>query len=355
MTIIKKTPQGITVLKKDKKLQKEESPLFNYTYSHIAIFAGSWSDLNILDFSTLNLRFVKFDSKEFTEYLTTVEYFKGVLVRDIIEEFKINPYDIDRLQVLIPIDISQPVSQETIWLIRNILLIIFPSDITIIRIFSLQLIDKKFHTSTTRAYNFNTTGQEIYDNYLTLYDHEIESINQFIPIYLQRYDKISYLKSTINSYLSSFFQNFTDMEYLSLCIALESIVDGKTELIYRIRRNTSILLSDSPELCKIIYNNIKEIYDVRSSLVHAGEIDYEKVKIYLPYLRKVISRLIIELISINIPNLVTLNNEISYIGFGDRAKLADPYINYSLSSSVRSTAVAQNILEKYKETKQKNN
>lgn len=334
MTVIKNTPQA------------GEEIVEPYVYTSMAIFAGSWSELNVLDFSMLNLRFVKFRSQEFDDLITDHQYHENQLTR-LFADFDNQHLDIDRLQALVPIDFNNVVKPETLWLVRNILLIIFPSDITINRLIKLQLLSDKVGLGVIESYSFNSTGESLYDNYLVHYEHEIESINQFIPVYLERYDKIPYLQNTIDSYLGSFFQNFKNMEYLSLCIAMESIIDGKSELIYRIRRNLSILLSGDVELGKIVFKNISEVYELRSSIVHSSNVLHEKFQEYLPYLRNVISRLIVELISIDIKDLTALNLQLTAIGFGDRNKLSERYVDYRLSTSVRSNALAHE-LSKYK-------
>jgi hypothetical protein len=312
----------------------------------IALFAGSWSQLNVFDFSMLNLRFVAFRSEEFTKLIADHEYHKGQLT-GMLESLEGEHLDLDRYQALVPIDFSIPVPPEALWQVRNILLIIFPSDITISRLIEFQLFGDKLLLSSIETYPFTSTGDGMFDNYLTYYDPEVENINQFIPVYLERCDTIPYLESTINAYLSSYFQNFKNMEYLSLCIALESIVDGKTELIYRIRRNVAILISGDIDLAKQVFKNIAEIYSLRSSIVHSSTVNYEKLKEYLPYLRKVISRIITELISLNIADLATLNTQLTFYGVEDRYKLAAGYVDYPLHLSVKAGAVAQE-LSKYK-------
>lgn len=324
----------------------------NPTYTNIAIFTGSFVDLNVLDFSMLNLRFMKFTSGEFNKLIKQTEHHKGQVtgvIKRILEEH----LDNDRLQVLLPIDFSQPVKKEDLWLVRNILLVIFPSDLAIVRIIDLQLIANKIGFAGILNYDYRTTGKSTFDNYLVHYPHEIESVNRFIPIYIERHATLPYLVKTIHAYLSSFFQSFMDMEYLSLCIALESIINGKTELTYRIKRNVAILLTNDIELGKIVFKNIGDVYDLRSAIAHSTGEKYDRIGVYLPYLRKVISRLIIELISLNINDIDKLNNELSYIGFGDRAKLSEHYTEYSLSSSVWS-GVFNEIREEYKKVKLNN-
>lgn len=116
------------------------------------------------------------------------------------------------------------------------------------------------------------------------------------------------------------------MEYLNLCISLESIIDGKTELVYRIKRNVAIICGIDELHCQTIFKNITKIYDLRSTIVHGEEYEYKKIFEYSPYLRCLISQLIIELISLNINvNKGELGNRLTRIGFGDKDKLSNNY------------------------------
>lgn len=311
--------------------------------THLAIFSGSWQDLDELDFSSLNLKFINLKNDELKKKIEEVEVrapriehiFKGILKEN---------GDSDRLQALIPIDFNKKVSENDIYFVRNILLLIFPSDITIHYFFNFELNNNKINLQSHSSFPFRSTGVDnMFDNYLIYHERELKSINAFIPVIIERLSRIKYAQSAFYSYTSSFFQNFETMEYLNLCIALESIVNGTSELNYRIRRNTSILLTSEVDFARNIFKNIGKIYTLRSKIVHSGKYKGQKIYEYLPYLRNVVSRLITEIISHNIDNLDTLNQILTEKGFGDNKSISENYVSYDLSSSVRSNALVKEL------------
>lgn len=307
--------------------------------THFAIFSGSWEELDKLDFSSLNLHFFNLQNDEVEKKIKEVEVL-APRIENIFKDILKENGDSDKLQILLPIDFTKKVSENDIYFVRNILLLIFPSDITLHYLFNFELNKNKINYQSYVSFPFHSTGiDNMYDNYLVYYDGELESINFFIPILVERLSKIKYAQSALYSYTSSFFQNFKTMEYLNLCIALESIVSGNTELNYRIRRNTSILLTSEVEFAKNIFKNIGKIYTLRSKIVHSGKYKGEKIYEYLPYLRNVVSRLITEVISHNIENLEELNQILTEKGFGDNKSISENYVHYSLSSSVWSNAL----------------
>jgi len=63
-----------------------------------------------------------------------------------------------------------------------------------------------------------------------------------------------------------------NLSFLSLMISLEPLFNpGSQELRYRISRNTAVLLGKENEDSKMIFSEIKDLYDKRSNIVHAGK------------------------------------------------------------------------------------
>jgi len=311
-------------------------------FTQIAIFSGSWVELSVIDFSCLNLRFLNAKSEEFQKIIADKEIKKDRTQNVIKTIIKTNG-DSDKMQALIPIDFTKVVAEENYWFVRNILLLIFPSDITLHYLLHFQICDNKINFKRYSSYSFSTTGYEIYDNYLTYYENELDSINKFIPVFNDRLPNIPYAQSAFNAYLSSFFQNFKSMEFINLCIGLESIVDAHTELNYRIRRNTAIMLTSEVDFSKLIFLNVGKIYTLRSKIVHSGKYKPEKIIEYLPYLRNVVSRLIIEVISHDIKSVKELNDILTTKGYGDNKSISESYTEYSMNSSVRSNAMTHEL------------
>lgn len=302
---------------------------------NIAVFAGAWDSPCDLNFSKLNLRFIQLDSEDYKIITETNNILNpiGKAINDLIEDeerkFK---------YLLLPINLEDEVAKEQFWLVRNILKIISPSEINIVHEIRFQVIDKTTRFSGSSSYQFQFLD---YDDYFELLERDIVNCNLFINSYLDRFQNISFLKPLVQAYIESFFHNFDTMKFLSLCMALETFVNGKNELTYRIRRNTSVLISPTKDLGQNVYKNIKKIYDLRSKIVHGSNYNTTLLKDYTYYLRNVVSRIIIEIIGHNISGIDNLNNQLTYIGFGYKANLSEGYEENKVNISVYHRALRE--------------
>lgn len=297
----------------------EEIELFTF-----GIFNGCSCDLDLLDFSKLNLRFI--NEKDVLNLIK--ENFKDIEeVLKRINEISMIIAHSKYVQFLVPKDFSKPAFEKDIMFVEDLLKILFPSDFTLN--FLEQFIVKKNSPSFVSSiqYNFKQSGLG-HQNYLNANTNDFKNANKFIDIFFRNYLNISYFKNIWSSYLSSFHQNFMTMEYISLCISLESIIDAKQELNYRIKRNVAILIGKDKQTSNLIFTNIGKIYNLRSSIVHSSEYKNSTLEEYLPYLRDVVSILLIELIFQNISNLNSLNNALTENGFGDKKNLSENYVGF---------------------------
>ncbi len=133
-----------------------------------------------------------------------------------------------------------------------------------------------------------------------------------------------------DAYLASFGPIPIHMSYISLCMAMETIVDGTSELLYRMRRSMALLCAENDFHGKRIYDNVKLIYDLRSNIVHGGNINYKLVYEYLPYLRSLISRMLIKIADLELKSATELQELLVFMGFNDRndnLKLEKPLLN----------------------------
>ena len=112
---------------------------------------------------------------------------------------------------------------------------------------------------------------------------------------------------------------------------MESIINGSEELNYRLKRGVAILCGDNEFSSEIIYDNLKIIYSLRSKIIHGEKYKTEKVKNYLPHLKALVSRTIIELIIHDISNTNELNKIITKIGFGERYKISNDWKKYDFN------------------------
>jgi Apea-like HEPN len=298
------------------------------------VLIGSLSDLSKIDFSLLNIQCLDITSekiKQFCKDATHPDWTNRT--EDILEEINKEVLDRERLYVLLPIDLSKEYKEDDFFLCLNVLLLLFPSDLAIKNIIDFQVFDDKFLNWTScESYNFYPTGyDDHFENYLFYHEDNLEEINSFVSLFVERINSIKYLKTVLNAYISSFHERNPIMGYLSLCISTESINNAPTELNYRIGRNISILIGDSKSRAETIFDNLKLIYDMRSRIVHGGKYDIEKVIEYLPYLRSVVSRMIIEIVLLNIQDIDELNRKLTFAGFGDKNSFSTEYRKMTLN------------------------
>lgn len=291
----------------------------------IWLIAGSYSDISKLDFSKLNLKILKITSEALFDFVDQTKHESfGDHNKKLFEKYRDKDLNREHVYALLPIDITKKIEKH--WLVTTTLQVMFPSDISLYAEIDFQFFDNKYlHWIGYSEWPFHARGESYYDNFLIYPESALEDINEFIDLFITRYEKLSYLKTTVSSYTSSFSEVYYRMSYLSLCISLESIIYGMNELVYRIKRNVAILCGEFEIDCWTLFKNIDKIYSLRSQIVHGEEYKYELIEKYLPYLRSLVSRTIIELVSLNQPDKATLNNKLTEIGFGDKGKISKDY------------------------------
>lgn len=303
------------------------------TITKFFVLAGSLSDLSKIDFSSLNIQCLHIDSEKLLKIGEDAKYEDWENnTLEILNELKKDFWDSERLYVLLPIDFSKKFSVRDFYLCHEVLLLLFPSDLSIKSVIEFQLFDDKYlHWVASSDYDFISSGGSSYDNYLYYHEDFLVEINSFIEIFFKRFDSIKYLRTSMSTYVSSFYEKNPVMSFLSLCISLESIINGTSELTYKISRSLAILISDEKSRAETIYANLKLIYDLRSKIVHGSEFKFVKVIEYLPYLRSVASRMMIEIVLQNIKDIDDLNYKLTFAGFGGKESLSNEYKNMTLN------------------------
>lgn len=307
---------------KVKKLKKED-------YCHTYVLAGSISDLSKIDFSFVGLKIINLSNEEeMLKYLSefaTDDWAEHNMetIKEVTKDF----WDKENLYFLTPISFKKIIQEEVYYECLRALGVLFPSDIQFVYEIGFQVFDNKYiFIGPIAFFGFHSSGfDDKYEHFLFFDDRWLPDINEFIILFIQRYSKISYLKIAISHYMSSFKERYIHSAFVSLCICLEAIADGGVELSYRIRRNISILCGDNEIHSEIIFSNVKQIYSLRSKIVHGANYDDSKLEQYLPYLKVLVSRMIIELILHNIPNLSELNVNLTKLGFGQNQLISDGY------------------------------
>ncbi len=286
--------------------------------TYFALFGGNRADLSKLDFSLLNLKFIERASEEFEQYIAGIEDISEIL-KNAIKEYDNSKFNkVDKNYALVPIDNAKDITELDLIKVRNILLLINPSNITLQCLFGVRRYQKTLEFMMFDRYGVREmTFMEPFKDHFHYYDTSLNDINKLITMFLERYESINYLIPAFKSYISSFLMNFKDMEYLSLCISLETVVEATSELNYRIKRNIAVLLSEEDIFGERIFKNVGLIYSLRSQIVHSGKPKEGKIDEYLPYLRSLVSMTIIELLKLNIQSIKDLNPLLTKIGYGD--------------------------------------
>jgi len=308
-----------------------EQPVFRKELTaKFYVLAGSLFDLSLFDFSNVNIQCFKIDSEKLKEFTQTTHYkdWNGdnrnwEKLQKIKEEFGDRKGD---LYVLLPIDLSKEVLSKDYKYCWHVLLLLFPSDLAIYRKISFQLFDDQYlWLHSIEEHTFYPTGERTEDNYLISDITFKEEVNHFIGLFFRRIDSIKFIQIALQSYVNSYSEMHFTMTYLSLCICLESIVAGNTELSFRIKRNVAILCGTNADEADLIFDNLGNIYNLRSKIVHGDIYDEKKVQEYLPYLRNIVSRMIIEVLLINITDLVFLNRRLTFSGFSKKEDLVQDH------------------------------
>src|SRR5690606_12228216 len=175
------------------------------------------------------------------------------------------------------------------------------------------------------------------DRILRLDTSKIDEINEFIKLSWNRIPKLEYLKLGIRTYRNSFNQKFEDMEYLSLCITVESLMDARSEITNQISRTCAVVNWDNEIQGNNIYFNMRKFYTLRSAIVHGGP--PRKLQEYFFKLQALVSRTLVELIALNIPDRRTLCEFVTKTGFGDKSKWDTSYEKPNFNEAVSNAII----------------
>ena len=117
-------------------------------------------------------------------------------------------------------------------------------------------------------------GTGIYIHPKPLYkleNSEIPDLETFIQNTKLPFNK-SFLNLAFENFELSYETQFINLSFLSLMICLETLFNPSDgELRYRISRNTAVLLGKDYDESKLIFSDIKKLYDKRSGIVHTGK------------------------------------------------------------------------------------
>jgi Apea-like HEPN len=298
-------------------------------YIEVPIISNSSYDLSKFDFAFEDLYITEITTTDFQDYIKSlaVEEHYSSNSTFIGEIIKNNEKD-QKLYAVIKRNFRKKYCQTKIENVFKLLLIIFPSDLQILYRISFREYNGDYLSEGLYAPEF---PKRYPDRPLISRDNMLSEINDFIKIAFPVMLKHSYLDLSIFHYITSFNASHTHYDLITLCMALESIVIAETELSYRLKRNCAIIVGRDFKSSSIIYSNANLIYTLRSKIVHGVNFNPVNIQSYLPYLRTLTSRMLIELFVHDI-GLDDLNNKITELGYGDRAKISYKYQEFALNT-----------------------
>lgn len=112
----------------------------------------------------------------------------------------------------------------------------------------------------------------------TIFDEDIDKINEIIDVFsINIDDKI--IELALKNYDYSFFVP-EDVAIVLLVTCLEILFHpgDKDELKNRVARNVAVFLGNNSMSSKSIFDDVRNFYDIRSSLVHSGTYNTKKIK-----------------------------------------------------------------------------
>ncbi|MCD8436015.1 HEPN domain-containing protein [Tenacibaculum dicentrarchi] len=296
----------------------------------VLIITNSKSDLSKLKFPEFDILNTKSD--EFKEFLKLTKVPEFSFNLEIYEE---QQFDNHERFAIIKKDKTNYFGEMKIDRIYNFLLLMFPSSLAVEHFVHFKLDDGKLlYVSDFKFEVENKMSNE----FLEFNESKIELINNFIENFYENHLKIGFVKSSIQNYINAFDNpHYYHFSFIALCISLESITNGNTELLYRIRRNVAILCGKDIESSQTIFDNINTIYKLRSKIVHGSEFSDEKVYDFMNYLQCIVSKTIIESLIHNISSLELLNKNITQLGFGNRNLISENWSEIKLNDKIERT------------------
>ncbi len=287
-------------------------------------------DLTQIDLSFAGYRFVSVKSDEVIEYLRTIGEVESSY-HPQLEEMRgsYTPY-----YALLPTTPEEVFGQNAINCVRS-LQVAYPGA------FQVHYIIMYSRASGDLISEAMVITNPIHwsDEQLRVPDGELPELNDFLRVMYNRKALIApadYIDDVIEHYVHSTNVTSLHLQYVGLCVALETILPGRTEITFRLRRTMAVLLASTRAEGNAIFDLVGMLYDVRSQIVHGDAYDQSEVAHYLPQLRGIVSRLIIELVAHNITNRKELGVRTNELGFGDQGQLSANYRQYVLNSDTYS-------------------
>lgn len=294
----------------------------------IPILTGSFFDLQQFDFSFIDIIIMDIQSKAFKQYLKKYQPFAEdqyplIFINNLEQKVSVS---FEKYYAIVKSNPNEKYNEIDFYTVFKILLVIYPSDLQMEHLIEYHGAN---NGPTLSSWNKRYTGK--YPGSPLFAKGTPSEVNEFLPLIFKRINQHKYITFIIGNYVASFDTPQTKFQFINLCICLESVIDGSDELNYRLRRCIAILCGENDLASNLIFKNLREIYNLRSKIVHGANYDIQKMEEYLPFLKAIVSRIIIELLIHNISTPLLLNEIITKIGFGEREKISKNWKNYTLN------------------------
>jgi Apea-like HEPN len=297
----------------------------------VPILSGSYLNLELIDVSFKDISIINIQSQAFKNYLDKYStpdndgynyYGLQSIFDDIHGEY-------DKKYAVVPNNPIGEFNSEDIYNVWRILLIIHPSDLQIEYELFYRVDDGSLHTSGYAGHGRRYTGD--YPGKLLINKKEyVSEINQFIKRVFPLLSRTDYLGLCIYHYLTSYSASHFHYQYTSLFTALDCLISNGSELQYRLKRGIAILCGEDAFTSNLIYDKVHELALLRNDIVHGNPYLMANVNNYLPSLKSLVSRVIIELLIHDIDQ-GELNDAFKRLGFGQREQISKNWKEYRLN------------------------
>jgi hypothetical protein len=293
----------------------------------IIVVRGSAFDLTRLDFSFANYQFVPINSLLIEEYLGITSGRTSEYLERVRSETTLGRWEPSKAAyAILPID---PNNASTVKALRCLwlLTIVYPSDIY--RAYDIRLWrHSPDHVIDTMLVVHDDQSSF---NPLDISENRLEELHDFVQLVFDRVGNDGFASQVIDLYLQSKQSSLTYHRYLSLMMALETILASTSEIVYRLKRAVAVILGRTLENSSMFFQMVDYMYGLRSKIVHGEKFDRDEVNYYLPTLEQLVSRLIIELLVHNIEKKETVGEIVTRLGFGDYKKISEGHKEFILN------------------------
>lgn len=291
----------------------------------LLIIKNSLKDLSVFTFEKCKILNIR--SKEFIDFLKQTNSEDEDVYKKLIEQSQLDKED---YYAILNKDYTKP-STKSAYDTFHLLKILFPSCLEIHTIITYHFnLNLKFNSSYENDYGFYKK-----EYYLDYNPEKIEIINDFIINYHNIIFENNLIERMSINYMNAYEASHLHFSYLAFCIILESLIKGNSELIYRISRACSILCGNNLDKGKIIFENIKKIYTLRSKIIHGENFNEEKIQEYLYYIECLCSKIIIELMIHNF-EIDILNEKFTELGFGQQNLVSSEWFEFNYNEQIES-------------------